>query len=134
MKLPEPERREPQESTVPMINIVFLLLIFFMVAGTLTPESPLPVEPAASEAGEAVSEDPVRVLIDAEGRLAVAEEVVDGRPALRERLQGLLDEAPERPVEVMADAEADSALLLDVMDDLREAGAERMQLVTRQER
>ncbi|MBK1725510.1 ExbD/TolR family protein [Halorhodospira neutriphila] len=133
MRLPEPRRREPEEGTVPMINIVFLLLIFFMVAGTLTPESPLSVDPAASEAGEAAPEDPIRVLIDAEGRLALGDEVVDGREGLRRRLQERLEEGPERPVEVKPDAEADAERLLEVMDDLRAAGLERVRLITRRE-
>ncbi len=131
MRLPERPRREPDEGTVPMINIVFLLLIFFMVAGTLTPASPLAVDPAASEAGETAPEDPIRVLIDAEGRLALGDEVVDSREALRRRLQERLEDSPERPVEIRPDAEADAARLLEVMDDLRAVGAERAQLITR---
>ncbi|MBK5937467.1 MAG: biopolymer transporter ExbD [Halorhodospira halophila] len=133
MKLPEPPRREPEENVIPMINIVFLLLIFFMVAGTLEPHSPLSVDPAESERGAELAGDPLRVLIDAEGQMAVDQDVVDDREQLRERLKAALAEAPERPVEVKADADADSARLLDVMDDLREVGAERMQLMTRRE-
>ncbi|ABM61240.1 ExbD/TolR family protein [Halorhodospira halophila] len=133
MKLPEPPRREPEENVIPMINIVFLLLIFFMVAGTLEPDSPLSVDPADSEQGAELVDEPLRVLIDAEGQLAVDQDVVDNREQLLERLKTALKEAPERPVEVKADADADSARLLDVMDDLREAGAERMQLITRRE-
>ena len=133
MKLPQPPRREPEENVIPMINIVFLLLIFFMVAGTLEPHSPLSVDPAESERGAELAGDPLRVLIDAEGQMAVDQDVVDDREQLRARLKAALEEAPERPVEVKADAEADSARLLDVMDDLHEAGAERMQLVTRRE-
>ncbi|MBK5942778.1 ExbD/TolR family protein [Halorhodospira halophila] len=133
MKLPEPPRREPEENVIPMINIVFLLLIFFMVAGTLEPHSPLSVDPAESERGAELAGDPLRVLIDAEGQMAVDQDVVDDREQLRERLKVALAEAPERPVEVKADADADSARLLDVMDDLREVGAERMQLMTRRE-
>ena len=133
MRLPERPRREPEEGTVPMINIVFLLLIFFMVAGTLTPESPLSVDPAASEAGETAPEEPIRVLIGAEGRLALGGAVVDSHEALRRRLQQRLEDSPERPVAIRADAEADAARLLEVMDDLRAAGAERARLITRRE-
>ena len=133
MKLPEQPRKEPDENVIPMINIVFLLLIFFMVAGTLEPHSPLSVDPAESERGAELAGDPLRVLIDAEGQMAVDQDVVDDREQLRERLKAALAEAPERPVEVKADADADSARLLDVMDDLREVGAERMQLMTRRE-
>ena len=134
MKLPEQPRKEPDENVIPMINIVFLLLIFFMVAGTITPASPLSVDPAETEAGQELEGEPLRVLLDAEGQMAVEADVVDGREALRERVEAALSEAPERPVEVKADADASSEWLLDVLDNLREAGVERVELITRRER
>ncbi len=133
MKLPEPRRREPEENVIPMINIVFLLLIFFMVAGTLEPESPLAVDPAESESGGELVDEPLRILLDAEGEIAVGDDVLSGFEKLPERLKEALGEETPRPVEVKADADADSGRLLDIMDALREAGAERMQLITRRE-
>ncbi len=136
MKLPEASspREERDENVIPMINIVFLLLIFFMLTGTLTPASPLTVEPAESTAALESSGDAVRVLIDEQGRLALDGAVVEDRAAFREELQALMEAGSERPVEVKADAEAESARLLAVMDDLREAGVERIELLARKER
>ena len=45
--------RRPRESAVPMINIVFLLLIFFLMTATIAPPAPFAVTPPAAErAGE----------------------------------------------------------------------------------
>lgn len=44
-------RRARGESVVPMINIVFLLLVFFMLSATIAPPEPLPVSPPAAEGG-----------------------------------------------------------------------------------
>ena len=35
--LPRPQRRKPAAAILPLINVVFLMLIFFMIAGTLAP-------------------------------------------------------------------------------------------------
>lgn len=37
MKLPKPKRKTAPENTITLINVVFLMLIFFLVAGSLTP-------------------------------------------------------------------------------------------------
>ena len=39
----DPPPRRPFEAMVPLINIVFLLLIFFLLAGTIAPQSPVDV-------------------------------------------------------------------------------------------
>jgi biopolymer transport protein ExbD len=45
MRLPPPMRRLPAEPYLPLINIVFLLLIFFLIVARLAPAAPLKVVP-----------------------------------------------------------------------------------------
>jgi biopolymer transport protein ExbD len=63
-----------EDSLLPLINLVFLLLMFFIVAGQLT-DTPLPELPemTASEAGEQPEAD---LVIDRQGRFLVANEPV----------------------------------------------------------
>lgn len=53
MEFSEPPRQSPAESVVPMINVVFLLLIFFLMTAQIAPPDPidldLPHAPAESE-------------------------------------------------------------------------------------
>ncbi len=35
MRMKSPQRREPPENTIPLINVVFLMLIFFLFAGSV---------------------------------------------------------------------------------------------------
>jgi len=48
-----PARRPRGESIVPMINVVFLLLVFFLMTSRLVPPAPFEVEPPEAEGGAA---------------------------------------------------------------------------------
>ncbi len=132
MRLPQPRERAPEENVVPLINIVFLLLIFFMIAGTLTPADPFEVDPPDAVTGEDVTPEPVRILLSPQGAVAVNGKEI-GWEEVADRVRGVLDADPAREVEVKADGGMDSGRLLDLMEDLRAAGVERMTLVTRRE-
>ncbi|BAU58808.1 biopolymer transporter ExbD [Halorhodospira halochloris] len=132
MKLPAPQRKEPEENVIPLINIVFLLLIFFMVAGTLTPSQPFDIDLPATEKGGEMPRDPLRIYLSGDGRVALADEEVSVED-LESRIAAQLDESPDLPVQIEADGSAQSKVLLDVMDALRDAGVERADLVTRRE-
>lgn len=73
---PPPPRRDQETALIPLINIVFLLLIFFMIVGTIAPTDALPIDPPTSRQGRAAEPDPLQLLIDAEGRIAINGEVV----------------------------------------------------------
>ena len=45
MRLPEAPRRPARESIIPMINVVFLLLIFFLMTAEIAPPQPFAVTP-----------------------------------------------------------------------------------------
>ncbi len=42
MDFRDPPRRKPEENLLPMINVIFLLLVFFLMAARLTAPNPLP--------------------------------------------------------------------------------------------
>ena len=52
MRLSVPPRRPPPESVVPMINVVFLLLIFFLMTAEIAPPEPFAVAPPVAESGD----------------------------------------------------------------------------------
>lgn len=45
MRFTEPQRRKPPESIVPMINVVFLLLVFFLMTAQIAPPDPFEISP-----------------------------------------------------------------------------------------
>ncbi|MEM9146001.1 MAG: biopolymer transporter ExbD [Pseudomonadota bacterium] len=69
MDFSEPTARRDRTSVVPMINIVFLLLIFFLLSATVQTLAPFDVAPPASRA-EAPVETPETLFIAADGTMA----------------------------------------------------------------
>ena len=144
MRLPRPQPRpRGDDYLIPLINVVFLMLIFFMIAGRITAPEPLQVEPPSARHGHAAEPDPVLLLIDAEGRIALEGERVSAE-ALGERLRtgvGAFREAGagaapgERtpPVTVKADARLDMGRLRAVLAQLRASGIERIELRARRD-
>lgn len=121
--------RTSEENVLPLINIVFLLLIFFMIAGALSATQPFALDPPTVT--EAAADEPPRdgVAIAADGRLAFAGEAVD-IGELAERAVEWRDQAdPDAALSVQADAAAPSEYLLEVVDRLREAGIARIRLI-----
>ena len=63
-------RRSKAEPVVPMINVVFLLLIFFLMSAQIAPSPPFGVEPAASASDTRTDAREATLWISAEGALA----------------------------------------------------------------
>ena len=114
---------------LPLINVVFLLLIFFMVVGSLSATDPFQIAPPTSINGEAGDPRDIVLLIGADGRLALDGKVTEPaglQAAVAERLAA----APDQEVHVKADGGAEAVAVVAIMETLRRAGAERVRLMT----
>lgn len=130
MRMPEPERREMGENVIPLINIVFLLLIFFMLAGTLSAPDSFVIDPPEARQGLRV-EEPVQGLLalSAAGDVAFEGSVMPLNN-LPEVIRARLEEDETLSLTLKADAGVQAGRVLDVMDALRDAGADRILLLT----
>lgn len=98
-----PRRRNETENTIPLINVVFLLLVFFLVAGTLSAPRDNTVELAETATFEPAALDPQAIYVDASGALRVGGETMDAASAVA-RLgaadaDGALTVVPDRNLE-----------------------------------
>ncbi|MCG8561053.1 MAG: biopolymer transporter ExbD, partial [Hyphomicrobiales bacterium] len=114
---------------LPLINVVFLLLIFFMLAGRLSAGDPFRVDPPASVSADPAEQRDLVVLVGADGRLALDGEVVE-QSALSARLKQRLGDGGNGLVRVKADAAVEALQVVEVMEVLRDAGVERLKLLT----
>ena len=114
---------------LPLINVVFLLLIFFMVVGSLSAADPFAIEPLRSANGEAGDPRDVVLLIGADGRLALDGAEVEAA-ALQAAVAERLSAASHPEVHVKADGGAEAAAVVGVLETLRRAGAGRVRLMT----
>ena len=129
MIVPPPKRpRSTEDNILPLINVVFLLLIFFMLAGVLTQSPPFSLTPPSSVETEDSAQLESRVLsISADGELAMSGERIDDA-ALRE---ALVDWPDDKPLQIRADGGLKASELTAVFDLLRELGIAEVNLLTR---
>jgi len=119
------------EAMLPLINVVFLLLVFFLLAGHMASVEPLAVEPPASKtAGRGDEQGPLAILLAADGRTALNDRIV-GQTELIEQVREALAANRQRAIEFKADAGAPATAVIDRLDWLRQAGADRVELITR---
>ena len=118
-------RTSNREPTIPLINVVFLMLIFFMVAGQISPpmEGELSLVETADLDGRA---PPDALVIRADGSLRYRDRDVASAASYVDDLP----EAERAAVRVVPDRDLDAARLVQVAAELRGAGAERVRLVT----
>jgi len=124
--------RRPRRAThtidmAPLIDVVFLLLVFFMLTSSFTPPS-LPLDlPRLKPAG--VSEPAVVVVsLDGAGVIAIGGDSVDAAD-FPDRLQSALAEASTDTVHFRGDQSADYGRFLALMAEARKAGARQFHLV-----
>jgi biopolymer transport protein ExbD len=131
MKIDRDTKQEFREPViVPLVNIVFLLLIFFMLVGRIAPFEALDVAPPVSGAGEQTADrpDPV-VLIAADRRLALDEEEME-EDLLLSTIARLFEEDPSLTVRIKADAALEADQLIRLMESLQKLGITRLLLLT----
>ncbi len=131
MRLPARPQREIKEHTGPLIDMVFLLLIFFVLAGTITPPEPLPVDPPHAHNMEPIDEAQP-LLLAADGRMAFEGKEID-LETLRQTLAQRLVTTAELVVELKADAAVDVQDVIELIDALRTMGIEQVLLLTTHE-
>jgi biopolymer transport protein ExbD len=124
MQFSPPRRRRPLEPIVPMINVVFLLLVFFLISAQITPPAPFDVTLPEGRAGDRGA--PADTLyMDEGGRLAFnaarGEAVLD---ALAARA------TPDAPLQIRADARLEARALARLMPQLAARGVAKVEIVT----
>ncbi len=111
----------------PMLDVVFILLIFFIVTAVFVKEAGYDVlKPQASMAVFATL-DPILVAVSPGGEIFMDGDVIEPRN-LRFRLEQRVAESPNAPVIIQADQLASNEHLITIMDAAREAGVGSIQI------
>jgi biopolymer transport protein ExbD len=132
-----PRRREtPDLNMTSLIDVVLLLLVFFMLSTTFNRFAELHVElPYASAETHDQDSRPIDLTIDREGRYYVNRREVEGRSAevlnlaLKQALQGRSDVV----VQISADARTQHQAVITAMDAARQAGLLHIAFATAQD-
>ncbi|MCB1867352.1 MAG: biopolymer transporter ExbD [Gammaproteobacteria bacterium] len=138
MKLPQKERRgKSDDHLIPLINVVFLMLIFFMVIGQIAPPDRFQIRPPTSRSELSAKERSITIAVTRDGSLALNETPV-ALEALIPRLKLALDAGRQQgdaaEIQIRADAALTAGRLTQILDRLRESGISKVRLLTWSER
>lgn len=124
--------REPAEvNLTPLIDVVFLLLIFFMVSTTFETREALELTLPASESGAPVSASPVTVVVTRGGDYRLDGRTFTATEALRQALSERAGVAREQGLVVEADGQASHAAVVGALDQAAALGIQRVRIATR---
>lgn len=131
MKFARRQAEEPTINLTSLIDIVFLLLIFFMVSTRFIDETRLSLTlPTASQAASAARDTPIEVIVDARNRY-----YVDGAAVSPKRLAVALRihhaQYPDRSLVLRADGQASHQAVVRVLDVAAAQGFETVDIAAR---
>lgn len=114
----------------PLIDIVFLLLIFFMLTSHFVRDEVLTIDLPEADSGTALAEpQQVEVIINKEGDYSLNSQIVS-LTMLEQQLVFELSKQKEKIVRIRGDASIDLSLAIDAFDAARKAGASGIDIVT----
>ena len=124
-----PAPADSEENVLPLINIVFLLLIFFLIAGALTIPDLFPVEPPVSDSETPATPVEAIVLIGADGQISLQNELI-AADQLHALARAIIKQKPLQPFKLKADSQAASGRVISAIEALRNAGVQQTLLIT----
>lgn len=133
MNLRRTRHDEPELSLIPLVDILFVVLIFFIVTTTFNRDAGITLTlPEASAGAEAKQDMTLGIVIDAEGRYYInQQQVVNTSPeTLKRALQQASAEHKDAPVVISADAKTPHQAVITAMDVARQLGFVHFTLAT----
>lgn len=114
----------------PLIDVVFLLLIFFMVTAVFVEETGVDIDKPAAVSAHDLERNSILLAITANDEV-----FFDQRPVPLDQLRGLIDRLlreRHRPVVLLTDERSRSGILVRVIDECKLGGAEQISVATRE--
>jgi biopolymer transport protein ExbD len=121
------ESEDSEVNLTPMLDVVFIMLIFFIVTASFVKESGIDISRPDAATAERKEKGNILVAITAKNQIWVDRRQVDPR-ALRANIERLHAENPHGSLIIQADEESKNKLLVQVMDAARLAGVKSVSL------
>jgi biopolymer transport protein ExbD len=111
----------------PMLDVVFIMLIFFIVTSSFIKEAGVEVQRPQAETASPQDKGNILIAITADGQVWMDKKVVDLR-SVRAHVERMRVDQPDGAVVVQADQDARTGLVVQVMDQARLAGVQDVAL------
>jgi biopolymer transport protein ExbD len=122
------EEIEDQEvDLTPMLDVVFIMLIFFIVTASFVKESGIDINRPNAATAVKKERGNILVAITPSGQIWIDRRQVDVR-SVRANIERLHAENPQGAVVIQADSESKNGLLVEVMDAAKLAGVENISI------
>jgi biopolymer transport protein ExbD len=130
MRLPTEPEPSPQINIVPMIDVIFAILTFFIMSTLfLTYSEGLPVDLPGAVTSEMQQQEQMVVTIDSEGNLFLNRQPIE-LSALTEQVRSQIESGKTSLVVINADTTVSHGTVVAVMDQLRTIAGVRMAIAT----
>jgi biopolymer transport protein ExbD len=128
IRVRERRRKRPAINITSLIDVMFLLLIFFMVSTTFAEHPGIKLELPKAHTGERSALDPLTLTVDKEGRMFLNDAAVD-EAQLRARLKAAAA-APDPSLVLRADKAVPYGFVIRAMDISRQCGIRKITSLT----
>lgn len=126
----ERRRKAPRRIVlIPMIDITFMLVLFFLVCGQLQKVTVLDVDLPVAQSGKLLDEGPVQVVLGKYDEILINDVLFNEKSAAAE-MKHQLDINPERIVTIKADANSSANRLVGFMELIRASGGKNLSVIT----
>ena len=121
------KKAESEVNLTPMLDVVFIMLIFFIVTASFVKESGIDITRPGASTAVRKERGNILIAITANDQIWMNRRQVDPR-ALRANVERMHAENPQGSVVIQADVQAKAGLLVKVMDAARSAGVKSVSL------
>lgn len=125
------EEEEIEINMTPMLDVVFIMLIFFIVTTSFVRETGVEVNRPLAESSEKLPQNAILVAITSNNQIWIDRHRIDAR-AVRRNIERLLAETPGSTVIIQADETAPTGTLINVLDQTKLAGAKNIAVSSNQ--
>ena len=127
------KNKADDDSMVPLINVVFLMLVFFMVAGQIRKADPIPVIPPSSINDNKAATDPNVLIVVGENREIYLDDKLISLDAIKPALENQFKQAQNKDkfwVQIKADGLIPVDTLRPIFSEIRASGLTKVSLAT----
>ncbi len=129
MQLKPQPKTQPRENILPLINVVFLLLIFFMLAGAFTDPELFKINIPTATNDNNADKKTLMLLMNSDGELAFNNSQVS-QEELRAIIINKVANSSLFQIQLKADADVDAIRLVELMEMLSDTGLKSLHLLT----
>ena len=130
--LPRKKQKDMGIDTGPLMDIVFILLIFFVVTSSFTRETGVDVTKPQAQSASQLEKENLLIAITREGTIHINERQVD-LASLQDILKQSLAKTPDREAVIIADKGSETGVLLQVIDACNLSGVKKVSIAAQAE-